>query len=187
MDTIRVMEDILKKIVSIRKNQEEEDLKNISHLIRNMDDEIYSLIISRLKKEIEIVKKYKPPVRPAVDPLVSSYLGVYSGLDFAEEYGMLMGYPRCCIESFKSVRFAIDEEHLREVEDLKEEGKVAVVITSGFIPCSLKCKEAWKRCLIGSVSQSEYESILQLEEELFRELPHYHGGYGEYYEKIKLK
>lgn len=50
MDTIRVMEDILKKIVSIRKNQEEEDLKNISHLIRNMDDEIYSFIISRLKK-----------------------------------------------------------------------------------------------------------------------------------------
>ena len=87
MDTIRVMEDILKKIVSIRKNQEEEDLKNISHLIRNMDDEIYSLIIPRLKKEIEIVKKYKPPVRPAVDPLVSSYLGVYSGLDLQRSTG----------------------------------------------------------------------------------------------------
>ncbi|HIQ38935.1 MAG TPA: DUF483 domain-containing protein, partial [Methanothermococcus okinawensis] len=154
MNTIKSMEDILKRIISIRKNPEN-DLKNISLYIRNMDDDIYNLVISRLKKQIEIVKKYKPPVRPAIDPMVSSYLGIYSGLEFAEEYGKLLGYPRCCIESFKSVRFAIDEEHLKEVEDLKEEGKVAVVITSGFIPCSLKCKEAWKRCLVGLVSQRE--------------------------------
>jgi len=185
MNTIKSMEDILKRIISIRKNPEN-DLKNISFYIRNMDHDIYNLVISRLKKQIEIVKKYKPPVRPAIDPMVSSYIGVYSGLEFAEEYGKLMGYPTCCIESFKSVRFAIDEEHLKEVEDLKEEGKIAIVITSGFIPCSLKCKEAWKRCLIGSVSQKEYDNILQLERTLFKELPHYHGGYSEYYEKIRF-
>ena len=185
MDTTTSMESILKRIISIRKNPVK-DLKNISSYIQNLNDEIYNLIISRLKKEIEIVKKYKPPVRPAIDPMVSSYLGIYSGLEFAEEYGKLLGYPRCCIESFKSVRFAIDEEHLKEIEDLKEEGKVAVVITSGFIPCSLKCKEAWKRCLVGLVSQREYNNILQLERELFRELPHYHGGYSEYYEKIRF-
>ena len=185
MDVIEVMEGIFKRIISIRENPEE-DLKNISLHIQNLDDEIYNLIVSRLKKEIEIVKRYKPPVRPAIDPFISSYLGVYSGLEFAEEYGRLMGYPRCCIESFKSVRFAIDEEHLKEVESLKEEGKVALVITSGFIPCSLKCKDAWKRCLIGSVSQREYNIIIQLERELFRELPHYHGGYSEYYEKIRF-
>ena len=112
MDAVRSMEDILRRIVSIRRNPKE-NLRNISFYIQNMDDEIYDLVIFRLKKQIEIVKRYKPPVRPAIDPLVSSYLGVYSGLDLAEEYGELMGYPRCCIESFKSVRFAIDEEHLK--------------------------------------------------------------------------
>ena len=185
MDAVRSMEDILRRIVSIRRNPKE-NLRNISFYIQNMDDEIYDLVIFRLKKQIEIVKRYKPPVRPAIDPLVSSYLGVYSGLEFTEEYGKLMGYPRCCIESFKSVRFAIDERHLKEVESLKGKGKVALVITSGFIPCSLKCREAWKRSLIGLVSWREYNNILQLERELFIELPHYHGGYSEYYEKIRL-
>jgi len=185
MDTAKVMEDILRRIISIRKNLDK-DLKHISLHIQQMDDDIFNFIISRLKKEIEIVKRYNPPVRPAIDPMVSSYLGVYSRLEWAEEYGKLMGYPRCCIESFKSVRFAIDEEHLKERESLKEEGKVAVVITSGFIPCSLRCREAWRRSLIALVSQEEYNSIVKLEEELLRELPHYHGGYREYYEKIIL-
>ena len=185
MDAASTMEEILNRIISLRKNSDE-DFKHISHHIQKMDEEVFNFVVSRLKKEIEIVKRYKPPVRPAIDPLVSSYLGVYSGLEFAEEYGKLMGYPRCCIESFESVRFAIDEEHLREAESFKGEGKFAVVITSGFIPCSLKCGEAWRRCLIGAVSPREYKRIIELERELSRELPHYHGGYSEYYEKIVL-
>jgi len=194
MKTHESLEHILEKITCMRRGQKYEGLENISLHIQNMEHEKYNFIILRLKKQIGIVKKYSPPVRPAMDPMVSSYLGVYSGLDFPEEYGLLMGYPKCCIESFKSARFAIDNNHLKEVEEIKENmnnnlrnNNYAIVLTSGFIPCSLKCRESWNRGLIALVSLKEYKNIVKLERELFNELPHYHGGYNEYFEKIFLK
>jgi len=201
MKTLESLEHILEKITCMRRGQNYEGLKNISLHIQNMEYEKYNFIILRLKKQIEIVKKYNPPVRPAMDPMVSSYLGLYSGLDFPEEYGLLMGYPKCCIESFKSARFAIDNNHLKEVEEIKENilnganlnnnlgenNNYAIVLTSGFIPCSLKCRESWSKGLIALVSFKEYKNIVKLERELLNELPHYHGGYNEYFEKIFLK
>jgi hypothetical protein len=197
MNAVESMKEILKKITSAREGKS--DLNFIASRIQNMDDEKYNYIIYRVIKQIEIVKKYNPKVRPAIDPMVSSELGVYSGLDSPEEYGILMGYPKCCVESFKSARFGIDAEHLREAEEIKAEikkdilennksvkEKVAIVMPSGFIPCSLKCEEAWKRNLIAIVSYEEHLNILKLEEELLQKLPHYHCAYTEYYEKIML-
>ena len=197
MNAVDSMKEILKKITSAREGKS--DLNFIASRIQNMDDEKYNYIIYRLTKQLKIVKKYNPKVRPAIDPMVSSELGVYSGLDFPEEYGILMGYPKCCVESFKSARFGIDAEHLKEAEEIKEEikkdilennksvkEKVAIIMPSGFIPCSLKCEEAWKRNLITVVSYEEHLNILKLEEELLKELPHYHIAYNEYYEKIML-
>ncbi|WP_292460536.1 DUF483 domain-containing protein [Methanothermococcus sp.] len=197
MNAVNSMEEILKKITSAREGKF--DLNYISSHIQNIDDENYNYIIFRLMKQIEVVKKYNPKVRPAIDPVVSSVLGVYSGLDFSEEYGTLMGYPKCCVESFKSARFGIDAKHLKEADKIKDEikkdkletnkdlkEKVAIIMPSGFIPCSLKCEEAWKRNLIDIVSYNEYLTIQKLEEELFKVLPHFHGAYNEYYEKILL-
>ncbi len=197
MNAAESMMEILKKIEYARKGNI--NLGTISSRIENMDDEKYSYILYRFKKQIEIVKKYSPKVRPAIDPIVSSELGVYSGLDFPEEYGRLMGYPECCIESFKSARFGIDAEHLNEVEDIKKEinneimegvknvkENVAIIMPSGFIPCSLKCKFAWDNNLVSIISYEEYLDILKLEEELLKKLPHYHCAYNEYYEKIML-
>lgn len=197
MNAVESMKEILKKIISAREGTS--DLNSVSFHIQNMDDEKYNYILYRLTKQIEIVKKYSPKIRPAIDPIVSSELKVYSGLDASDEYGLLMGYPKCCIESFKSARFGIDTEHLREAEEIKEEikrdilensksvkEKVAIIMPSGFIPCSLKCNESWKRNLINVVSYEEHLNILKLEEELLKKLPHYHCAYNEYYEKILL-
>ncbi|AEH07431.1 DUF483 domain-containing protein [Methanothermococcus okinawensis] len=197
MNAVESMEEIFKRIIVARNGKS--NLNFIGVHIENMDDEIYNYILSRLIRQIDIVKKYNPKVRPAIDPMVSSELGVYSGLDFPEEYGALMGYPKCCIESFKSARFGIDNEHLKEAEEIKKEikndilennkdvkEKVAIIMPSGFIPCSLKCKKAWERNLISIVSYKEYSLIQDLEAELFKELPHFHGAYNEYYEKILL-
>lgn len=67
------------------------------------------------------------------------------------------------------------------------EGVCALILPSGFIPCSLKCKRAWENRLIAYVDSREYQMILELEEELKRELPHFHLGYNEYYEKLPIK
>ena len=197
MNAVESMKEILKKITSAREGKS--DLNFIASRIQNMDDEKYNYIIYRLTKQIEIVKKYNPKVRPAIDPMVSSELGVYSGLDAPDEYGILMGYPKCCVESFKSARFGIDAEHLKEAEEIKDgikkdilennkdvKEKVAIIMPSGFIPCSLKCEEAWKRNLINIISYEEHLIIQELEAELLNALPHFHGAYNEYYEKILL-
>ena len=76
MKTLESLEHILEKITCMRRGQKYEGLKNISLHIQNMEYEKYNFIILRLKKQIEIVKKYNPPVRPAMDPMVSSYLGL---------------------------------------------------------------------------------------------------------------
>ena len=193
MNAVDSMKSILKKIIEARNGNSELDF--LKARMQNMDDEKFNYIIYRLNRQIEIVKKYNPKVRPAIDPMVSSELGVYSGLDFPEGYGRLLNYPKCCIKSFENARFGIDKDHLKEVEELKREiidknknikENSVLILPSGFIPCSLKCKDAWERNLIAVISYDEYVNILKLEEELFNELPHFHGAYNEYYEKILL-
>ena len=68
-----------------------------------------------------------------------------------------------------------------------DDAAYAIILPSGFIPCSLKCEESWKRNLIDVVTEEEYYKILELERELKEKLPHFHGAYDEYYEKIILK
>jgi len=197
MNGVNSIKEILNKITNARKGKS--GINTLNKIIQKMDDQKYEYILYRLNKQIEIVKKYNPSVRPAIDPYVSSELGVYGGLSNIEDYGALMNYPDCCVKSFETARFGIDAEHLKEAELIKKEikkevinGKIgvkdkcAIILPSGFIPCSLKCKNAIERNLIDIVSYDEHINIIELENELGRELPHYHGAYDEYYEKIIL-
>ncbi|ADP77723.1 protein of unknown function DUF483 [Methanothermus fervidus DSM 2088] len=182
MNGVEALNKICKKILEIRKGQRKDIGPGI---IRNMEDFHFNYLIDRLKLEIEIVKKYSPKVRPAIDPVVSTELGIYRGYDV--EVGKLLGYPICCIKSFLGGRISIDENHLKEISELKvPKNAYAIIMPSGFIPCSLKCKKAWKRRLINFVTKKEYENILKLEKELITNLLHFHPAYDEYYEKILL-
>ncbi len=154
--------------------------KVLSEHVKKLDDFIVNVIIERLKIYDEIVNKYKPKVRPALDPYVASELGIYRRLD-DWELGKFLGYPECCIKSFISGRVVIDNEHLKEVENIDKK----VVLTAGFIPCSLKCKEAIKNGLIGYLDDEDFKIIIKVNEELKKALPHYHIFYPDYYEIIK--
>ncbi|KUK01862.1 MAG: DUF483 domain-containing protein [Methanobacteriales archaeon] len=178
-----MLEEIYERIIKLREDGCQDGLKSICR----MDEFYFNQLMARLQKEIEIVNKYNPPARPALDPLVSTELGIYRGDDY--QIGRLLGYPECCVKSFsEETRFAIDKDHLKELEELDApEGACALILPSGFIPCSLKCPRAWESKLIAYVDSEEYQMILELEEELKRELPHFHLGYNEYYEKLLIK
>jgi len=67
----------------------------------------------------------------------------------------------------EETRFAIDEGYLKELEEMDiPEDAYALILPSGFIPCSLKCPKAWENKLIAYVNPKEYQMILELEEEL---------------------
>ncbi|AAB99109.1 conserved hypothetical protein [Methanocaldococcus jannaschii DSM 2661] len=184
-----MLKNLLYKIEKLRSG-ELEGFEVLKEHIQSLDEFQYQQIVERLKFQIELVEKYKPKVRPAIDPMVSTELGIYRRLDDFE-IGKLLDYPECCIKSFvEDVRVAIDREHLKEVEEMKEElknkGIYAIVLPSGFIPCSLKCEEAIKRGFIGYLTKEEFDKILELEKELKEKIRHWHFGYDEYYEKIIL-
>ncbi|MEJ8543444.1 DUF483 domain-containing protein [Methanothermobacter wolfeii] len=178
-----MLEKVYERIVRIR----DDGCRDCLSVICRMDDFQFNQLMSRLQLEIEITRKYNPPTRPALDPVISTELGVYRGDD--ENIGRLLGYPECCIRSFsEDTRYAIDEDHLEELAELEVPGDAcAVVLPSGFIPCSLRCKEAWERKLIAFADREDMRRILELEEELRRELPHFHIAYDEYFEKIIIK
>ncbi|ADC69905.1 protein of unknown function DUF483 [Methanocaldococcus sp. FS406-22] len=182
-----MLKKLLYKIEKLRTG-ELEGFETLKEHIQSLDEFQYQNIVNRLKFQIEIVEKYKPKVRPAIDPVVSTELGIYRRLDDFE-IGKLLDYPECCIKSFvEDVRVAIDREHLKEVEEMREElknrGVYAIVLPSGFIPCSLKCEEAIKRGFIGYLTKEEFDKILELEKELKEKIKHWHFGYEDYYEKI---
>ncbi|MBP2200806.1 hypothetical protein J3E07_000204 [Methanococcus voltae] len=200
---------LYEKITNIESLEDEFPILK-SHITR-MDPFLLEEVIGRLRKQIYIVDKYNPVVRPAIDPFVSSELGIYRRLDDIE-LGKLLNYPKCCVNSFsEQCRFGIDSEHLKDVDNLikllkTEDDKVidsedykffkkyipnindvyAIVLPSGFIPCNIMCKEAWKNRLIGTVDQGEFKQLEELEKLLYCELPHLHGAYEEYFEKIIL-
>ncbi|WP_456419569.1 DUF483 domain-containing protein [Methanocaldococcus infernus] len=174
-----MIEEIIEKIKKMRNGEGE--FKVLKEHIMNLDEVQYNIILERLKIEDEIVKKYKPKVRPALDPYVSGELGIYRRLD-DHEIGKFLNYPECCIKSFtEEVRVSIDREHLKEAEEINKR----VVITSGFIPCSLKCKEAIKRGLLGHLNEKELEVIKKVNEELKKRLGSFNIFYEDFYDFIK--
>ncbi|ACX72267.1 protein of unknown function DUF483 [Methanocaldococcus vulcanius M7] len=184
-----MLKNLLYKIEKLR-NGELEGFNVLKEHIQSLDEFQYQQIIDRLKFQIEIVEKYNPKVRPAIDPVVSTELGIYRRLDDFE-VGKLLNYPECCIKSFvEEVRISIDRDHLKEVEEMKDnlknKGIYAIVLPSGFIPCSLRCEEAIKRGYIGYLNKEEFDKILKLEKELKEKIRHWHFGYEDYYEKIIL-
>lgn len=135
-------------------------------------------IFERLLLELSLVEKYNPPVRPALDPEFAVSLRLYSFDDI--EVGKFLGYPDCCIRSFvEKCRLSFDEEHLRELQEIKRLG-LKVVLTAGFIPCSLYCEEATKSGLLGHLD--DLSQILLLDDELKKKLPHFHSAYRSFYE-----
>ena len=181
------IEKLYKKIVELRENKSDK-FQVLSKHIQSMPEDMFEYILNRLEKQIEIVKQYGIEIRPAIDPFVSSELGIYRRLDDLE-LGELLDYPECCVKSFsETARYGIDSEHLKEIESMKfDEETYAIILPSGFIPCSINCKKAIDNKLIGKIDKETYDKLLKLEEELFRELPHYHGAYDEYFEKIIVK
>ncbi len=143
-------------------------------------------VVPRMKKQLEILEKYNPPVRPALDPGAAMPLGVYSRLFDDREVGFFMGYPPCCINAFtEELQIGFTKKHVSELQDLLKESQV-LVVTAGFIPCSLKCSEALNRGLLAIVDESEISKLQELEKILYSELPHFHYEYaGHYYEYLK--
>lgn len=137
-------------------------------------------IYERLKVELSLVERYDPPVRPALDPEFALTLRLYS-LDHVE-VGRFLGYPECCIKSFvDECRFFFDKEHRQELDELKGEG-LKVVVTAGFIPCSLYCEKAIEAGLLGHLSSRDFSRIRLLDDELKKKLPHSHSAYQSFYE-----
>jgi len=151
---------------------------HISKLFR--EDRLYD-ILPRMEVELEIIKKYSPAVRPALDPYVSTQIGVFSGNFSDWEVGFFLGYPECCMKPFaEEARYGLDERHAAELGRLK--GKIFVT-TAGFIPHSVFCGESLANGLISFVSEVELGTLRQLEKEMSARLPHMHSAYqGQYYE-----
>ena len=93
-----MLKNLLHKIEKLRAG-ELEGFKTLKEHIQSLDEFQYQQIVERLKFQIEIVEKYNPKVRPAIDPVVSTELGIYRRLDDFE-IGKLLDYPECCIKSF---------------------------------------------------------------------------------------
>ncbi len=135
-------------------------------------------IYERLKLELSLVESYDPPVRPALDPEFALTLRLYSLDDV--EVGRFLGYPECCIESFvRKCRLFFDKNHLRELDELRKKG-LKVVVTAGFIPCSLCCQKAIESGLLGHLE--DFSRIRLLDDELKKKLPHSHSAYQSFYE-----
>ncbi|MDH5815496.1 MAG: DUF483 domain-containing protein [Candidatus Nezhaarchaeota archaeon] len=135
-------------------------------------------IYDRLLLELSLVEKYDPPVRPALDPEFALALRLYSFDDV--EVGKFLGYPDCCIRSFvNECRLFFDEEHLRELKEIRKVG-LKVVLTAGFIPCSLYCKNAVRSGLLEHLN--DLSQVLSLNDKLKKMLPHSHSAYQSFYE-----
>ncbi|MCQ5336629.1 MAG: DUF483 domain-containing protein [Candidatus Methanomethylicia archaeon] len=155
------------------------------HISKLFHEERLIDIPERLEIQSEIVKKYNPPVRPALDPYVSTQIGVFNKNFSDWEIGHFLNYPDCCIKSFtEEIRYGIDKKHFKEIENFDK----IILITAGFIPHSLFCKEALQNSLICILEEKEIPKIKKLEIELFNSLPHFHSEYKyHYYEIISNK
>lgn len=150
-----------------------------------LEDRLFD-ILPRLETQRELVMKWQPAVRPALDPYISTQIGVLSKNFDDYETGHFLDYPDCCIRSFSErIRYALDELHERELAELGKRGgsKPYFVTTFGFVPCSVLCEESHSRHLIAFAEDSEVDAMRSLEVEIARALPHSHPVYqGSYYE-----
>lgn len=154
--------------------------RHVARLFR--EDRLFD-ILPRLETQLQIVRRFSPPVRPALDPYTSTQIGVFSKLFDDYEIGHFLGYPECCMRSFaEDIRYSIDGDHIRELE---RSGMKAFVTTAGFIPCSVFCKEAQNRGLLSFVEPSEIANLRAIEKETAAKLPHFHPEYREHYFEIK--
>ncbi|HDI46521.1 MAG TPA: DUF483 domain-containing protein [Candidatus Methanomethylia archaeon] len=152
-----------------------------AHIAEQFAEECVLEAIPRIERQLEIVEKYMPPVRPALDPIAGLELGIYSRLFSDREIGFFMGYPGCCVEKFASeLQIGFTKQHVEELTEVLSENQV-LVITAGFIPCSLKCVKAREKGLLAVVSKEEVSRLVELEKELYHELPHFHYEYMEHY------
>ncbi|MCP8308227.1 MAG: DUF483 domain-containing protein [archaeon] len=134
----------------------------------------------RLHYQLTVIKNYMPPVRPAIDPEFALALLLYS-LDHLE-VGLFLGYPKCCIRSFIDYcRMFFDERHKGELEKVRDNG-LSVVLTAGFIPCSLNCINAVRAGLLSHLK--DISVIRQIDTELKEKLPHSHPAYQSFYEVL---
>ncbi|MGP3666909.1 MAG: DUF483 domain-containing protein [Candidatus Bathyarchaeota archaeon] len=135
---------------------------------------------SRLKLEYEIVKKYNPPVRPALDPEFALTIQLYSLNPY--DVGSFLGYPYCCVKSFvEECRQFFDKKHFEELKHLKRK-QVSVILTAGFVPCSLNCINAMNAALISHLTDTSL--IKKMDEELKVYLPHHHPAYQSFFEEL---
>jgi hypothetical protein len=152
-----------------------------SHIAKLFSDDRLFDVIPRLEIELDIIIKHNPLVRPAMDPYVSTQIGIFSKNYSDWEIGGFLGYPDCCMHPFvEEARYGIDERHAAELKEVK--GRIFVA-TAGFIPHSIFCSESQAVGLIAFVTKEEFESMRQVERELTAALPHFHSEYqGHYYE-----
>ncbi len=150
-----------------------------------LEDRLFD-IMPRLEVQQSLVKKWQPPVRPALDPYISAQIGVFSKNFDDYETGHFLDYPDCCIRSFNErIRYALDELHEKELAELSSrcKDKPYFVTTSGFVPCSVLCEESHRRRLIAFTDGAQVSAMRSLETEIAGALPHFHSEYqGKYYE-----
>jgi len=134
----------------------------------------------RLHCQLSVIENYKPIVRPAIDSEFALTLLLYS-LDHLE-VGLFLGYPVCCIRSFIDLcRMFFDERHKEELEKVRSSG-LNVVLTAGFVPCSLNCVNAARAGLLSHLR--DVSAIRQIDAELRKKLPHSHPAYQSFYEVL---
>jgi len=152
-----------------------------AHVAKLFSEDRLFDVLPRLEVQLGIIRRYGPPVRPAVDPYVSTQIGVFSKNFSDWEIGSFLGYPDCCMRPFvEELRYSLDEGHSEELKQVK--GKIFAA-TAGFIPHSVFCKESHLRGLIAFVTREDVEKLHRLEKDLFTALPHLHSEYkGHYYE-----
>jgi hypothetical protein len=156
--------------------------ENICQLF--LDDRLFD-IMPRLEIYLRIVSKHNPSVRPAIDPYVSTQIGVFSKNFSDWEIGRFLGYPDCCIKSFtEEVRYGLDDRHFEELKKVKRK---VFVTTAGFVPCSVFCKESHSKGLASFLNKKIVHKLNLLEKELSIALPHFHPEYqGHYYDCIEI-
>jgi hypothetical protein len=154
-----------------------------THIARLFSEDRLFDILPRLEIQLGIIKKYDPPVRPAMDPYVSTQIGVFSKNFSDWEIGSFLDYPECCIRPYvEELRYSLDDEHTKE---LKQVMAKIFVTTAGFIPHSIFCRESHLRGLIAFASREDVERLHLLENELSTALPHLHSEYQRHYYEIR--
>lgn len=157
------------------------------HIAKLFQEDRLFDIPERLNLQLEIVKSFNPPVRPALDPYTSLQIGIFNKNFSDWEIGRFLNYPNCCIKSFsEEMRYGFDEKHINEL--MKLDGNCIFITTAGFVPHSVFCNESMRGGLSSIIKNCELVTLKVLEIELAKALPHFHPEYQcHYYDVLKSK